>query len=298
MLTEITRPCVLTMRSVSVPSFFIGAGVIALTRVGGLAMNDQPERLFESKGEPSAAGSRRRRQAEFVDSLPLVLIVGVALLLMGILHLFGMMIVWPLAPSPPWPLLYGDSTAPLLSERPGIEFALFPLGAIVAAALPGWGARIETLRSKRLAPLLGLGAAGTLVLLVLALGWVWAQGDEWWIGPARLSLAALTAGAGYAGAVLFPRLTATLSGAIAVPAVVGIVILSLPRDLLVELQGGGEPRDLLVALAAAASLALLVLAVIAARYRLWPRLLSHGAWSGAIMILPTAWGILVPYSSH
>lgn len=112
------------------------------------------------------------------------------------------------------------------APRPGIELMVVPLTAIGAARWR-WGAdRIIALRQSRIDPCLPLLMAAALVGLIAYLVWSWDTSltlvgpDEFglvrWLGTALASASTVV------WLPLFPRVTATLAGMIAGPALFGL----------------------------------------------------------------------------
>ena len=117
-------------------------------------------------------------------------------------------------------------------RREGVELVLFPLVVVaVSVLLPARQRYVTAIRASRIGPWIPL--LGTL----LVPGTAWYLGATWEaqrldpaIGPARVLGAALIVGAAFAGAMLYPRLSAAIAGALAAPALFGLLALPFPRS--------------------------------------------------------------------
>ncbi len=173
--------------------------------------------------------------------------------------------------------------------REGIELALFPLGAVVGLLTRPRLGRFAALASGRGASWLPFLCSVILVALAwyLASAWVIPKIDEW-TGAAvlkRLLGAVLLASVAYAGAVLYPRLTAAMAGAMASPILLSIATLASPQWLDPDFQGRvGLGYDTLAVLAVVSLLS------VAAWSRLRTHIWSHAVWTGGLMLFFAVWG--------
>ena len=112
---------------------------------------------------------------------------------------------------------------------PGIELTVVPLAALAAARLRFGVDRILALRASRVGPWLPLLMAASLFGLAAYLAWTWeffvrpVYGVELEFGPLRWLGIALAAGFTWVWMPLFPRITATLAGMIAGPALFALI---------------------------------------------------------------------------
>ena len=186
----------------------------------------------------------------------------------------------------------------------GTELAIIPLTAIAATKWRFAANRLQTFRASGFGPFLPLLLAATLFGLMTYLRWSWltplnAFGpDEF--GVVRWLGTALAAAFTMIWLPLFPRITATLAGMIAGPAVfavIGYTFLGsyMMNPHLTQLENWGV-ATLLVLLVPV----LLVWMPVALwlSHRAWlgevvrqgRRPLSHALWSGALMLLLTVVG--------
>lgn len=122
----------------------------------------------------------------------------------------------------------------LVPLRVHIDLVAIPLAAIAAAWLR-WGADwIAASRASRVGPLLPLLWAAVLAGVLSY--WSWRGGHPHHLfgihpqfGVQRWVSVALMAGVGYGGMMLFPRLTASMAGAVAGPALFAVVGYTLSR---------------------------------------------------------------------
>ncbi len=220
------------------------------------------------------------------------MVVGGLLLMLGFgLSVGGMW--WPLSPDP-----YFHARPP---HRDGVELVAFPLAALVATTLRLGSHRVAAWRAGRIGAWLPLLAAITLIAITAYFIVTWAAPPH---VPLRLVGFGLTAAAGYVGVLLHPRLTATLAGALATPALFGLVAhfsfsVELVRgirsssdycmDLPWRMCPGAEGAGIVLA-GAAAALALLGAGGGATWFRLSPRVSGHAVWSGALMLYLAVYG--------
>ncbi len=188
-----------------------------------------------------------------------------------------------------------DSTVPL---RVHIDLVAIPLAAIAAAWLR-WGAGwIAASRASRVGPLLPL--LGAVVLS--GVFWYWA----WWVynphhlfgihpqfGVQRWISVALMAGAGYGGMMLFPRLTASMAGAVAGPALFAVLgytlfpsFMGAVSDLNTITDAEARLADALAGAGFLGTLAVAIAAILAMRFsaRLRRHPLSYALWVGALTL--------------
>ena len=178
--------------------------------------------------------------------------------------------------------------------REGIELVVFPL-AWIAGLLLKWGSsRISALRTSLIAPFLPLLAAGVLALIGLLLALAW-DGPASWLRVTRWPAAMLIAAAGYVGSILYPRLTAVLAGALVSPTLFGIVAANFISSQLVmyRIANNANASSFILVVAVTVALALLVFAVVAAKFRLCSSVWIHAAWSSALMLPPAVLGYLL-----
>ena len=135
----------------------------------------------------------------------LMLVAGPLLLLALFLYTGGL--YNPLQPSYIDPSPHADR----FPERVGIEFLFFPLGVLAAVLMRQRLTAIRALHTSKVGDVMPLLSAGTLVLWIAFLWWAWSEDGAWWIGSERLVGVGLTASLGFLGAILYPRLTATVA---------------------------------------------------------------------------------------
>ena len=170
------------------------------------------------------------------------------------------------------------------TQYEGIELALFPLAAVVG---------FRSTRFLERAHWLPLAATVGLAALIVVAGWSWSlQAVPLW--AERWPAAILIAITGYAGAVLYPRLTATMAGAVGLPALVlGLPFLvSLDHQVNHVLANDGAWTTFF----AMKTLGALALLAFAPAFSGLPR---YGLCSGAVMLFlvesaPLVWVILGP----
>ena len=221
-----------------------------------------------------------------VEQWGLILLVAVVTAIMLALTL---LLISPPLVSPLTPYFYLSSRSFDLPGREGIELALFPLGAAFGLLARPRRGRVAALASGRGASGLPLLCSVILVALAWYLVWAWffPKIGEWTVAAVmtRLLGAVLLASVAYSGAVLYPRLTAAMAGAIAIPILVSIAALASPQwedpDIR-EKVGLGY-----VTLAVVAVVSLLS---VAAWFRLRTHVWSHAVWTGGVMLLFAVWG--------
>ena len=260
-----------------------------------LSMTEQKLRPAGRPAHPARPGSSSLNAVEFWDAVADALLVPVVAGLWLALAVFLTLgLVW--VPFSFW----GHDYHAQPPERLGTELALLPLAAIA-------GARAGLSRPRRW--WLPHASAVALVAMSLVLVWSWNHDHdraEVFL-PGRLFGAALVAMVGFGGAVLYPRLTAILAGAIGAPMLFGVVAYAFSWELI---NGFRESRDyyvffppwgirtsaegiLIVAAGTAVSLWLLVFALLTLWFRRW-HLLGHAAWSGAITLYLAVYGLVSP----
>ncbi len=213
--------------------------------------------------------------------------MGVAFLLLfvaGIHHMFNDYPYWTFDPET------GEYSWILL--LPHIDFVAIPLAAIAAAWLR-WGSdwiaapgEPGASLARPLFPLLGAA-------VLCAVLWYWG----WWVlnphdllgihplfGVQRWISVALMAGVGYAGMMLFPRLTASMAGAVAGPALFALVGYTLFPSFMQDPEG--RLADMLTDIFGWGALAVAIAAILAMAVskRLRRHLLSYAFWMGALML--------------
>ena len=235
------------------------------------------ERLVHAGSSP---GSESRAFVEGVGTVVLVAVVA-AMLLMFILLLIAFGLHRALSVTLRYP------------DRDGIELVAFPLAALAGAILRHRVSSIRALRARSIGPWLPLLAACAFAVLACILMWSWSwagegrwYGPERWYGPDRLFGAAALASVAFLTTVLFPRISAVLSGAIAAPALFAVIVF-LFQDSLVPgpgYYGPSSPGDrwLLHWLLPAAPV--MSAALVGACVLLRPRVISHAAWGGALTL--------------
>lgn len=193
------------------------------------------------------------------------------------------------------------------APRPGIELMIVPLTAIGAARWR-WGAeRILALRSDRADPYLPLLMAMALVGVIAYLVWSWDTSltrfgpDEF--GLVRWLGAALAAAFTVVWLPLFPRVTATLAGMIAGPALFGLVgYACFGSQMQTHYLGSDGPWGTAMNLTLLA-MPVWILGAIGLSH--WTRRgevtrqgagpLVHAAWSGAAMLCLAVLGVTIEY---
>ena len=227
----------------------------------------------------------------------------VELLGMAALLVLLAFVMWGFSVAGAFALDYTLHRALWTAKLAGTELAIIPLTAIAATKWRFAANRLQTFRASDIGPFLPLLLAATLFGLMTYLRWSWltplnAFGpDEF--GVVRWLGTALAAAFTMIWLPLFPRITATLAGMIAGPAVFAVIgytfLGSYMRNPgLSQLESWvGIGLFFLVAV-------LLVWMPVALwlSHRAWlgevvrqgRRPLSHALWSGALMLLLTVWG--------
>lgn len=170
-----------------------------------------------------------------------------------------------------------------------IDFVAIPLAAIAAAWLR-WGAEWIAAPGERPArPLFSLLGAAVLCAVFSYWGW-WGLnphdlfGIHPQFGVQRWISVALMAGVGYVGMMLFPRLTASMAGAVTGPALFALVGYTLFPSLMEDPVG--RLADVLSYVflwgALAVAIAAVLTMVVYKRLRRHP--LSYALWTGALML--------------
>lgn len=182
------------------------------------------------------------------------------------------------------------------APRPGVELMVVPLTAIGAARWR-WGAdRIIALRSRRIDPYLPLLMAVALVGLIAYLVWSWDTSltrvgpDEFglvrWLGTALAAVSTVV------WLPLFPRVTATLVGMIAGPAVFGLFGYAFfGSQMQIHSPGSDGPLGAASNFALVATAAWILGALLMSHWTRGGEVkqqgaapLFHAAWSGVVML--------------
>ena len=219
----------------------------------------------------------------------LILLVAVVIAIMLALTF---LLIFPGVVSPLTPYFYLSSRLSFdLPGREGIELALFPLGAVVGLLTRPRLGRFAALASGRGASWLPFLCSVILVALAwyLVSTWFVPKIDEWTVAAVmeRLLGAVLLASVAYAGAVLYPRLTAAMAGAMASPILLSIATLASPQWLDPDFQDMVGLDLELVTLAIGVVIFLLSLD---AWFRLRTHTWSHAVWAGGLMFFFAVWG--------
>ncbi len=204
-------------------------------------------------------------------------------------------------------LLLGRRFGSIEVILPGVELAIVPLTAVAAARLRFGADRILALRGSHVGPWLPLLMAASLVGLFTYLAWTWRAPQSEFVpelefGPLRWLGIMLAAGITWVWTPLFPRVTATLAGMFAGPALFATVAFPfLGSCMSVQDANSSEDYSGLAAIYLG-SLATIVW-VFGAHYllqawvgeakRLDGRPFYFAAWSGAIMLGMALLGALV-----
>ena len=177
---------------------------------------------------------------------------------------------------------------------PGVELAIVPLVAIAAARWRPAADRLITLRASGLGPYLSSLMAMALVGLFAYMVWSWATplttlGPAPEFGVVRWLGAALGAAFVVVWLPLFPRITATLAGMVAGPALFAVVGYGIGADMRISEGSDGATGGggfLLVS-----ALAMVIWILGASWLSQGGRPLFHAAWSAAVMLCLTVVGI-------
>ncbi len=111
------------------------------------------------------------------------------------------------------------------------ELLLIPLAVLAGALLRPRLSRFTTLQGSNWRPILPLMVGCALVALFAYLGWTWER-PAGLLSVERVLGTLLTVAAAFAAAALYPRLMAALAGAIAAPALFGLVAFLVPDSLI------------------------------------------------------------------
>ena len=224
-----------------------------------------------------------------VERCGLILLIAVVIAAMLALTV---LLISPVLISPLTPYFYlsqSGSSGPV--GREGIELALFPLGAVVGLLTRPRLGRFAALASGRGASWLPFLCSVILVALAwyLVSAWFHPKIAEWTVAAVmeRLLGAVLLASVAYAGAVLYPRLTAAMAGAMASPILLSIATLASPQWLDPAFQDMVGLDLEFVTLAIGVVIFLLSLD---AWFRLRTHTWSHAVWAGGLMLFFAARG--------
>ena len=226
----------------------------------------------------------------------------------------GAMLIWALVLS--WlgidRALHGDDLVRTYDPETGqhtavplrvyMDFVAIPLAAIAAARLR-WGAEwIAASRASRVGPLLPLLGAAVLVGVLSYWAW-WGEhphhlfGIHPQFGVQRWVSVALMAGVGYGGMMLFPRLTASMAGAVAGPALFAVVGYTLfpsfmgVASSLITIEEARRADALSSAgLLGAQAVALAAILTMLSSARLRRHPLSYALWVGALTLCLAVFG--------
>ena len=225
-----------------------------------------------------------------VERCGLILLIAVVIAAMLALTV---LLISPVLISPLTPYFYlsqSGSSGPV--GREGIELALFPLGAVVGLLTRPRLGRFAALASGRGASWLPFLCSVILVALAwyLVSAWFIPKIDEWTVAAVmeRLLGAVLLASVAYAGAVLYPRLTAAMAGAMASPILLGIATLAFPQWLEPDFRDKVGLEFVLLATGA-----VVFLFSLAVWFRLRTHTWSHAVWTGGLMFFFAARGYWV-----
>ena len=225
-----------------------------------------------------------------MERLGLILLVAVVIAIMLALTV---LLISPVLISPLTPYFYlsqSGSSGPV--GREGIELALFPLGAAVGLLTRPRLGRFAALASGRGASWLPFLCSVILVALAwyLVSAWFHPKIAEWTVAAVmeRLLGAVLLASVAYAGAVLYPRLTAAMAGAMASPILLGIATLAFPQWLEPDFRDKVGLEFVLLATGA-----VVFLFSLAVWFRLRTHTWSHAVWTGGLMFFFAARGYWV-----
>ena len=257
---------------------------------------------------PCAHGSEGMNESSdpkrTVERWGLILLVAVVVAIMLALTL-ALISPSRLSPLTPYFYLSRFGSSNYLWEE-GIELALFPLSVVVGLLVRPRLGRFAALASGRGASWLPFLCSVILVALAwyFVSTWFVPATGEWflertfpalgsgsypaWVAPGigekRLG-AVLLASVGYAGAVLYPRLTAALAGAIASPILLSLATLASPQWQDYDIDEKTGLRYVMLAIAGVVSLL-----SVAAWFRLRTHIWSHAVWTGGVMLFFAVWG--------
>ena len=189
---------------------------------------------------------------------------------------------------------------------PGVELVIVPLAAIAAARLRFGADRVLALRASRVGPMFPLLMAASLLGLLSFVVWTWvtpwtvfgAQPD---FGVLRWLGIVLAAGFTWLWMPLFPRVTATLAGLFAGPALVGIIAYPfLGSCTSIYDRPGFEAGGYWILIGpllptivwASGALYLSLRASLGKEVHVRGRPMSYAVWSGGIMLVIALFGTL------
>lgn len=186
-----------------------------------------------------------------------------------------------------------------LERRPGIA-------RHVAAPRPAARSSVGVINepSENNAPWLPWVGAAVAFAVICYLAWSWLP-PQTLVGPSQFGVVrwagtALVAGVGYLGMIFFPRLTASLAGAVAGPALFGVVGYILVPSFM---RGPERPLADILAIGSIVGVFLTVTAMpflIAFSQRVRVHPLSYAVWTGALTFWSAVFGTVYrtyPFSS-
>ena len=186
---------------------------------------------------------------------------------------------------------------------PGIELVAVPVAAIATARWRVLAGRLTSFRASGIGPYLPVCMALTLVALITYLSWSWTTplttfGPVPQFGPLRWLGSAFTAAFTVVWLPLFPRVTATLAGMIAGPALFAVIGYMFFPAHMADANPGSDGTALAAAMVAIVATLLWVPGAIwlshGARLgravRQGRRPLFHAIWLGALMLCLTIMG--------
>ena len=245
------------------------------------------DRMCAHGNEEMNDSSEPKPIVEWCGLILLIAVVIAAMLALTVL-LISPVLISPLTPY--FYLSQSGSSGPV--GREGIELALFPLGAVVGLLTRPRLGRFAALASGRGASWLPFLCSVILVALAwyLVSAWFIPKIDEWTVAAVmeRLLGAVLLASVAYAGAVLYPRLTAAMAGAMASPILLGIATLAFPQWLEPDFRDKVGLEFVLLATGA-----VVFLFSLAVWFRLRTHTWSHAVWTGGLMFFFAARGYWV-----
>ena len=193
-----------------------------------------------------------------------------------------------------------DSSVPL---GMGVELVALPIAAIAAAWLR-WGEEaIAVARTSGIGPLLPLLGAATLFGVFWYLDWFWSNpqdllGIDPRFGVQRWLSVALMAGVGYFGMLRFPRLTASMAGAFAGPALFAIVGYTLFPSSMRDPEGDLADWLMRTFMIGALAVAIAAILMMLRSKRVPQRPLSYALWVGALMLCLAVAGTFETSGAH